>query len=122
MTRIQIIAIVINFLFLIYTSRLIIRGRLREEYAIIWWVCAGLLLVFSIWDNGIEVIAHSLGVYMAPNLVFSVLIFIVLIYLLHLSLANSRLQKHITRLTQEIAIMKESIEKDNAEKTEIAEQ
>lgn len=113
MVPIQIIAIIINFLFLVYTSRLIVRGKLREEYAIVWWVCAGLLLVFSIWDGSLEVISKALGVYMATNLVFSVLIFIILIYLLHLSLTNSKLHKNITNLTQELAIMKEALQQQN---------
>ncbi|MGC4234455.1 MAG: DUF2304 domain-containing protein [Niabella sp.] len=110
MSRIQVIAVIINFLFLVYTSRLIIKGKLREEYAVIWWVCAGFLLLFSVWDNGLEILAKTLGVYMATNLVFSGLIFMILVYLLHLSLVNSKLHKHITRLTQEMALMKEKME------------
>ncbi|MGJ7031777.1 DUF2304 domain-containing protein [Niabella hirudinis] len=106
MSRIQIIAIVLNCLFLVYTSRLIIRGKLREEYALVWWICGGLLLIFSIWAGGLEAVAHLLGVYEPVNLGFATIIFIILIYLLHLSIANSKLQRHITRLTQEIALMK----------------
>lgn len=110
MPLIQIIAIIINFFFLLHTSRLIIKGKLREEYAIIWWILAGVLLLFSVWTNVLEFFVHLLGVVVPANLIFSVLIFIILIYLLHLSRVNSQLQKSVTNLTQEIAILKQKIE------------
>lgn len=116
MTRIQIIAIVISFLFLLYTSRLIIKGKLREEYAVIWWVCAGFLLLFSVWSNGLDFFARLLGVIVPSNLIFSALIFVILIYLLHLSRVNSKLQQNVTRLTQEIALLKQQIEGENTNK------
>jgi hypothetical protein len=113
MERIQIIAIIINFLFLLFIARLIIKGKLREEYAIVWLICTVLLVIFSFWRNGLEVFADAFGIFDAPNLLFSGFIFIILIYLLHLSIVNSKLQKNITNLTQEIALLKQKIEKQN---------
>lgn len=110
MTRIQLITIAINILFLIYISRLIIKSKLREEYAIVWWVCTGLLLFFSIWAEGLEVMSKVFGVYEPANLVFTGFIFIILVYLLHLSVVNSKLQRSLTKLTQEIALMKQKEE------------
>lgn len=110
MTRIQLITIFINILFLIYISRLIIKSKLREEYAIVWLVCTGLLLFFSIWAEGLEVMSKVFGVYEPANLVFTGFIFIILVYLLHLSVVNSKLQQSLTKLTQEIALMKEKDE------------
>lgn len=110
MSTIQIIAAAINFFFLLYTSRLIVKGKLREEYAVIWWVCAGVLFVFSLWSNGLNTISDFLGVQVPTNLIFSALIFVILIYLLHLSRVNSKLQKNVTNLTQELAILKQKVE------------
>ncbi len=112
MPFIQFVAIVINFFFLMYTSSLIIKGKLKEEYAIVWWVFAGLLLLFSIWSEGLYTLAHLLDVVTPVNLVFSIIIFIILIYLLHLSLTNSKLQQNVTNLTQEIALLKEQLASD----------
>lgn len=114
MARIQVIVIIINLLFLLYISRLIIKGKLREEYAIVWLVCTLLLIVFSFWRDGLDVLAKKFGVYDPPNLVFTAFIFIILIYLLHLSIVNSKLQKSITKLTQEMALLKQ--QKEEAEK------
>ena len=110
MPTIQIIAIAINFFFLLYTSRLIVKGKLREEYALIWWICAGILLAFSIWSDGLAILSHWLGVQVPANLVFAASIFVILIYLLHLSRVNSKLQQNVTRLTQELAILKQKVE------------
>lgn len=110
MARIQIITIIINFLFLAYISRLIIKGKLREEYAIVWIACTLILLVFSFWTNGLEVLARTLGVYQAPNLVFTGAIFTILIYLLHLSVVASKLHMENKKMAQSLAIMQQELE------------
>ncbi len=111
MQKIQLIIIFINSLLLFYIARLIIKGKLREEYAIAWVSCTLILMFFTFWRNGLEILAHTFGIFEAPNLVFTAFIFIILIYLLHLSIVNTKLQKDITKLTQEIALMKEKKDK-----------
>ena len=108
--RIQIITIFITLLFLIYIGRLIVKGKLREEYSFFWIVLAIILGVFSIWRDGLDIIAKSLGVYMAPNLVFTAAIFAIFVYLIHLSIVVSKLHNKNKDLTQEIAIMKTLLE------------
>ena len=110
MTRIQIIAIVANLLFLAYISKLIVKGRLREEYAIVWLICTVAMVVFSFWAEGLDVMSKLFGIHVPSNFVFTGFIFIILIYLLHLSVVNSKLQRHVTKITQELAIMKEKLE------------
>lgn len=113
MAKIQIIAIAISLLFLLYIIRLIIKGKLREEYSIVWIVCTIVLIVFSFWRNGLEVMAKLLGVYEAPNLIFTGAIFAILIYLLHLSVVISKLQSQNKQLAQDIALLKEKMEQKN---------
>jgi hypothetical protein len=109
MHKIQFIIIFINSILLFYIARLIIKGKLREEYGIAWIVCTIVLMFFSFWRNGLEVLAKAFGIFEAPNLVFTSFIFIILIYLLHLSIVNTKLQKDITKLTQEIALLKQKV-------------
>jgi hypothetical protein len=111
MFRIQLITIIVNFIFLGYVAYLIVKGRLREEYAIVWCICTLVLLVFSFWRNGLEIISRLLGIYQAPNLVFTASIFIVFIYLLHLSVVSSKLQEQNKKLAQEIALLKSELNK-----------
>lgn len=109
MDRIQILAILTSLGFLFYIARLIVKGKLREEYAIIWIVCTIILVIFSVWRNGLEVFSKMLGIYEAPNMVFTGAIFAIMIYLLHLSIVLSKVQAQNKKLTQELALLKEKL-------------
>ena len=111
MARIQLITIAINILFIAYISRLIIKGKLREEYSIVWGVCTVILLVFSFWRKGLDVMSKLFGVFEPPNLVFTACIFAILIYLLHLSVVASKLHKQNKQMAQDIALIKEKLNK-----------
>lgn len=113
MERVQIIAIVASILFILFIARLILRGKLREEYAIIWIVCSILLIVFSFWRSGLDVVSNFIGIKAPPNLVFTGAIFAVLVYLLHLSVVVSKLQEQNKKLAQEIALMNEKLKEPN---------
>jgi hypothetical protein len=107
MDKIQIVAIIISVLFLSYIGFLIVKGKLREEYSIIWIISTIILVVFSFWRKGLDVIAKKLDVIDPPNLIFTGAIFAILVYLLHLSIVVSKLQKQNKTLSQELALMKE---------------
>ena len=106
MSRIQLIAIIASVAFLFFVGRLIIKGKLREEYAIIWIISTATLILFSFWRKGLEVIAGLMGVIEAPNVVFTAAIFAILIYILHISIVISKLQDNTKKLAQEIALLK----------------
>lgn len=106
---IQIISLLGAFLVMFFIGRLIVRGKLREEYAIIWIICTLILIVFSVWRRGLEQIALALGVFYPPSLVFLAAIFAILVFLLHLSVVVSRMQNQIKTLTQEIALLKHEL-------------
>ena len=109
MAKIQIIAITASVLFLLYIARLIIKGKLREEYSIVWIICTLVLILFSFWRDVLEILAKLVGVYEAPNLVFTGAIFAVFIYLLHLSVVVSKLHSENKQLAQDIAMLKEKM-------------
>jgi hypothetical protein len=111
MLRIQIITIIANILFILYISRLIVKGRLREEYAIVWIICTVFLMLFSFWTDGLELLRKVTGVVVAANLVFTGFIFAILVYLLHLSVVASKLYNDNKKLAQEISLLKEQFEK-----------
>lgn len=75
-----------------------------------WIVCTLILVVFSFWRNGLAVMSSLFGVFEPPNLVFTACIFVILIYLLHLSVVASKLHKQNKQLAQELALLKQKIE------------
>jgi len=107
-TRIQIASILASLSFLFLIARLIVRGRIREEYSIIWLCCTVLLLVFSIWREGLNVVAQMFGVFYPPSLVFMAATFAIIIFLVHLSIVVSKLQRQLKDAAQEIALLRSS--------------
>ncbi len=108
--RIQVLSILACFLLLWVIIRLILKGKLREEYAVIWIVLCSFMLFFAFWREGIDYIAHKVGVYYAPSLLFIGAILLIMLYLLHLSLVNSKQEGKIKRLAQEIAFLRQQLE------------
>lgn len=106
--RIQVASIIGSLAFLAFIGRLIVRGKLREEYAIVWLICTVILLVFSFWREGLNVVAGMLGVYYPPSLVFMGAIFAVFVFLVHLSIVVSRLQHEAKTMAQELALLREA--------------
>ena len=109
--KLQIIAIASALVFMYFIFRLITKGKLREEYSFIWIVCTALLLLFAIWRNGLDVIAKLMGIFYAPSLIFLGAIFAIVVFLVHLSVVNSKQHKQIKELTQEMALLKEQLDK-----------
>lgn len=107
--RIQILSIIIAVAFMLVIFRLIARGRLREEYSIVWILCTAILLLFSIWRSGLDVIARLLGIVYAPSLIFLAALFAIVVFLVHLSVVNSKQHQQIKDLSQEMALLKEKL-------------
>ena len=112
---IQIIGIVAVSLFLLFISRLIIKGKLREEYAIVWFVLGIVLLTLSIWRNGLEVLADYVGVDYAPSLLFMFGILVIITFLVHLSVVISKQQSKIKDLSQEMGLLRKKLEQEDKE-------
>lgn len=114
MDKIQIMAIIAVIFFLALITRFIVKGKLRTEYSIIWILMGMMLLVFSVWRESLDLLAAFFGVYYAPSLIFIFFFFMVFIFLIHLSVVNSKQHEQIKKLAQEIALMKgEKEEKKN---------
>ena len=70
-----------------------------------------ILVVFSVWRKGLEQISLWLGVYYPPSLIFLAAIFAIIVFLVHLSVVNTRMQNQIKTLTHEMAYMKLELER-----------
>jgi hypothetical protein len=88
---------------------LIRSGRLRERYALLWLVTAGVILVFGLWRDGLNELSGALGIAYPPNALFVLAMGFILLLLLHYSTVISKLSDRTTTLTQRIAILEERI-------------
>lgn len=107
---IQIISLIGAFLFMAVIFRLIVKGQLREEYSIVWIGLTIVIIIFAIWRRGLEYMASLLGVFYPPSLLFLVGLAGIIVFLVHLSVVNSRMQHQIKNLAHEIAYLRQDME------------
>jgi hypothetical protein len=108
--KIQILSIVCSFGFMYFIFRLIVKGKLREEYSVIWIISTVILIVLSVFRSLLDDIAGYLGVFYSPSLLFLMGFMAVVSFLVHLSIVNSRQHREIKNLTQEVAFLKRQSE------------
>ncbi|MBI5049160.1 MAG: DUF2304 domain-containing protein [Deltaproteobacteria bacterium] len=110
MQSIQIFAIIFSIGVFVSIVDLIRRGMLKEQYAILWLISAIVLLVLSVWRRLLDKIASSLDVAYSPSFLFLVAFVFLLLIVLHFSVIISDISEKNKKLSQEIAMLKTSLE------------
>jgi hypothetical protein len=104
--KVSIVATIASLLLLLVVFELIRSRRLRERYALLWLVTGLVLLVLSVWRDGLNTIARWLGVTgYPPAVLFAVGLLFVVLVLLHYSTVISKLADQNTILAQRLAIL-----------------
>ncbi|MCD6351181.1 MAG: DUF2304 domain-containing protein [Armatimonadetes bacterium] len=103
--RIQITAIVLAIVWLAATFELVRKGRLREDYALLWLGGGLLMFVMFLWPGSIRLLARVTGVVYPPSAIFIVALVTIIWLLLHFSIIVSTLTARLVRLTQRLAIL-----------------
>jgi hypothetical protein len=101
----QAIAIAISTALLAAVLEMVRRRRITEEYSLVWILCAGALLVLSVWRDILHVAARTLGVHYPPAVLLLVLILFVFLISLHFSVVLSRQRRQIERLVEDVALL-----------------
>jgi hypothetical protein len=109
--RISVAATVASVLLLLVVLELIRGRRLKERYALLWLMTGVALLVLSAWRGGLNTIAGWLGVGYPPAILFAAAILFAIVVLLHYSTVISSLDDRTVRLSQEVALLRERLEK-----------
>jgi hypothetical protein len=109
--RISIAAAIASVVLILVVLELIRGRRLKERYALLWLVTGLVLLILSIWRDGLNTIAGWLGVSgYPPAILFAAAILFVVVVLLHYSTVISKLDDESTLLAQELAILRRRVE------------
>ena len=114
--RVSIAAAVTSLLLIFVVLELIRSRRLRERYALLWLLTGIVLLVLSLWRDGLNTIAGWAGVRgYPPAILFAVGILFILLVLLHYSTVISRLSDQNVILAQRLALLEERFGKQRDE-------
>lgn len=108
---ITVFSIVSAFLFCFLVFFLVYKGKLKEQYAVLWIVLSIIIVFFSIFRSYLDVLAGFFGVYYAPSLLFIFAFLILLLILIQMSVVVSGLKENIKKLTQEIGLLKDELSK-----------
>jgi hypothetical protein len=109
--RVSIVAAIASVLLILVVLELIRGRRLKERYALLWLLTGVVLLVLSVWRDGLNTIAGWLGVSgYPPAILFAAAILFVIVVLLHYSTVLSKLDDDRTVLAQELALLRTRVE------------
>jgi hypothetical protein len=106
----RIIAILISAGLLLLILELVRRRRLMERYALLWLFSSLLLLVLSVWSGLLNTLASAFGVSYPPSALFAVAFGVVLVLLIHFSLAVSRLSDQNKVLAQRVGLLQHQLD------------
>jgi hypothetical protein len=113
--RIVLLALALSMLGL--TLELIRRRRLREEYAVL-WVCTGIMiLVFVVMPNLLFILSGWLQLDRTVLMMFACFLFLAAI-VMHYSVVISMHSEREKHLAQELALLRDELEKLRAETRE----
>ena len=104
--KFQIIIGILSIILLLGTLELIRKGRLREEYSILWLFTGGITLIFSLWPKFFlsKFFIQITGLYYLSAVVMIAFLFLLMI-VLHFSVVISKLTVRIKELAQQTAFL-----------------
>lgn len=110
------LSILFSILFLVVIIELVRKNRLLEKYSLLWIFFGITLLVLSSTPFFIEKIASILDIKYAPSVLFLFGMVWLIIYSLNITVMFSKQSQKITRLNQELALLKEKLENEKTER------
>ena len=108
--RVSIVGAIASILLILVVLELVRGRRLKERYALLWLATGIVLLVLSVWRDGLNMVAGWVGVTSYPPAVlFAVATLFILLVLLHYSTVISKLTDENVNLAQRIALLEERV-------------
>lgn len=117
-TNVQYVSIIAVGVFLVVLIELVRREKIKERFALMWFMVAAFLLVFSFWRDAIIVLAKIFEIDYAPLVIVPIIIFVGVFVGLYFSYLFSKQSREIKDLTQEMALIKKKLEKKKDNDTE----
>ncbi len=110
----ELISLVIGLLILVSVVYLIKTGRLLERYAIVWLFSSILICIMSVSRGLLEFMAGLIGIHYPPSLLFLLGVIFLIVINISFSVTISKLSGRVERLSQEIGILKNMIERKDS--------
>ena len=106
-----IISLIIIFIcLLLIITYLLIKGRISEKYAILWYCMDLIILLVVIFRKPLIDISNFLGFYPLSSLIMSIFIGLLFLLVIALTVMIAGQKKKTTMLIQEISLLKNQLE------------
>jgi len=112
MDKILLIATLVDILIFVSVIELIRRNRLKEKYSLLWLFSALAMLWFSASRKTLHYVSALIGIQYPPSFIFLLAFFFLIVINIHFSTVISKLSDRSKALSQEIAILREMIERN----------
>lgn len=103
--EIQLTTVLIALGLIAVSLELVRRGKLLEDYSVLWFLLGGLMLTLAWVPSSLELLARITGVVYKPSAIFICALLLCFALLMHFSVVISRLTRQVTRLTQLVALI-----------------
>lgn len=98
---------------------LLLTRRLREKYAVLWFVIGLAILVLTVFPGLLDGLARLLGVELPANLLFILALALLIGVSLHQSWELSTAEDEIRRVAEEVAILRAEIDRLSADSDDV---
>ena len=108
--RARVFAVALGLLVLLVVINLVRTRRLTEEFALLWFVTAVVLVLTPLFIDYVDMAARAIGIAYPPAMIFLLAIISLLLILFQFSMRMSRFSDQIKVLTQEVALLNARLE------------
>lgn len=110
------LGVLLTGLFLLFlTLGILRRGKIPTKFALVWLVPTLIILLVSIWPGLLVRVANFMGFLTISNFVIGMLIVLIICIIMSLTVIISDQARKITRLIQEVSILKNQTGHENEE-------
>ncbi len=118
--ELRIISILVSLGFIGIIFELVRRKRLKESYALTWFFTGFASLAAALFSGWLDTVARLLGFGLTSNAIIVFFIFLLLVLLLGMSVAITRLSELVQTLVQEVGLLKNRLdEKEPADRGDV---
>ena len=109
-SQVQVIAIAGSLAVMFFIFYLIRQRRLREEYALLWFVAGLGLIALSVWRGLLDAVALRIGVAYPPSVLLLGMLVFGLLVAIHYSISLSKLMDQNKRLALEVTLLRHRLD------------
>lgn len=105
--NLKIISIAFSIILILVVLFFVRKGKITIKYSLVWLTSTFILLILCLFPKILTWLTKIMGIELASNLIFALIIGILLIVCISLTIIASNQTEKIRLLTQEVSLLKE---------------